>query len=85
MALQALHEAQVRVDLLQVQRNEAFSALKANPTSDLEKADYKGLIRPVGLHLLSPTTLHTVEQGNTDFPDQFDTFAVHLATCISQR
>ncbi len=34
MALQALHEAQVRVDLLQEQRNEAFSALKANPTSD---------------------------------------------------
>lgn len=40
---QALHEAQVRVDLLQEQRNEAFSALKANPTSDLEKADYEDL------------------------------------------
>ncbi|KAL0050558.1 hypothetical protein WJX82_002261 [Trebouxia sp. C0006] len=33
----------------QEQRSEAFSALKANPT--------------MGLHLLSPTTLHIVEQG----------------------
>lgn len=38
-----------------------------------------------GLAFIITNNLHIVEQGNTDFPDQFDTFAVHLATCISQR
>ena len=43
MAQQALHEAQARLDQLQKQRNEAFSAWRANPSSDLEKEWYEDL------------------------------------------
>ncbi|DBA94570.1 TPA: hypothetical protein ACH3X1_002154 [Trebouxia sp. C0004] len=43
MAQQALHGAQVRLDQLQKQRDEAFSAWRANPSSDLEKECYEDL------------------------------------------
>jgi len=37
MAQQALHDAQVRLDKLQNACDEAFSALEANPSSDLKR------------------------------------------------
>ena len=48
MAQQALHNAQARLDQLQKQRNEAFSAWRANPSSDLEKECYEDL--KISLH-----------------------------------
>ncbi len=48
MAQQALHDAQVRLDQLQKQRDEAFSAWRANPSSDLEKECYEDL--KISLH-----------------------------------
>ena len=43
MTWQALHEAQARLDQLQKQLDEAFSAWMANPSSDLKKECYEEL------------------------------------------
>jgi hypothetical protein len=48
MAQEALHDAQARLDQLQKQRDEAFSAWRANPSSDLEKECYEDL--KISLH-----------------------------------
>ncbi len=48
MAQQALHDAQARLDQLQKQRDAAFRAWRANPTSELEKECYEDL--KISLH-----------------------------------
>lgn len=48
MAQQALHNAQARLDQLQKQRDAAFRAWRANPTSELEKECYEDL--KISLH-----------------------------------
>jgi len=48
MAQEALRDAQARLDQLQKQRDEAFSAWRANPSSDLEKECYEDL--KISLH-----------------------------------
>jgi len=53
MAQQALHDAQARLDQLQKQRDEAFSAWRANPSSDLEKECYEDL--KISLHKAEDT------------------------------
>ena len=53
MAQQALHEAQATLDQLQKQRNEAISALRANPSSGLEKEIYEDL--KISLHKAEDT------------------------------
>ncbi|DBA76280.1 TPA: hypothetical protein ACH3X1_009995 [Trebouxia sp. C0004] len=53
MAQQALHDAQARLDQLQKQHNEAYSAWRANPSIDLEKECYKDL--KISLHKAEDT------------------------------
>ena len=48
MAQQDRHDAQVRVDQLRQQRNEAYDAWRANPLGDAQKACFQGL--EVSLH-----------------------------------
>ena len=43
MTQQALHEAQARLDQLQKQYDAAYSALEAEPSSDLKKERYQKL------------------------------------------
>ncbi len=43
MAQQALHDAQARLDQLQKQYDEAFSALEADPSSGLKTERYQKL------------------------------------------
>ena len=52
-AQHSLHEAQARLDQLQKQRDEAFSAWRANPSSDLEKECYEDL--KISLHKAEDT------------------------------
>lgn len=55
MTQQALHEAQARLDQLQKQYDAAYSALEAEPSSDLKKERYEDL--KISLHKAEDTVI----------------------------
>ena len=55
MTQQALHEAQARLDQLQKQYDAAYSALEAEPCSDLKKERYEDL--KISLHKAEDTVI----------------------------